>query len=380
MTGANGQTGGQESRRLTTPKPRQASHAAPALTFRAILAIARFMAGGMTAASACCLSNLANYAAQIQTLTDGSCKMSNELVVSQNAIMPIMSIVDAVNRYNAVIEFTKKVMKNGKDYGVIPGTGDKPTLLKPGAEKLCSLFGFAPDPILEDKIVDFNNGLFYFQYRCRLYRNGELVATGLGSANSKETKYRYRWQNATEKPDKATADKLKAEGLGRWRKFGNDWIWQERIENTEPFDLINTLDKMAQKRALIAATLIAANASEFFTQDIEDMGYIEGDFVEVTEEEPETTTEITTEEKPKANGRKTTTKKADGEADIYQALVDAKISDSVFAAKSLLQNHCKTGYDTIEKAVSWGKRYREAKESGDLTTVEAADIANGVTK
>jgi hypothetical protein len=33
---------------------------------------------------------------------------------------------------------------------------------------------------------------------------------------------------------------------------------------------VNTIQKMAQKRALIAATLLAVNGSEFFTQDIED--------------------------------------------------------------------------------------------------------------
>jgi hypothetical protein len=33
---------------------------------------------------------------------------------------------------------------------------------------------------------------------------------------------------------------------------------------------VNTIQKMAQKRALIAATLLAVNASEFFTQDLEE--------------------------------------------------------------------------------------------------------------
>jgi hypothetical protein len=31
--------------------------------------------------------------------------------------------------------------------------------------------------------------------------------------------------------------------------------------------VVNTIQKMAQKRALVAATLLAVNASEFFTQD-----------------------------------------------------------------------------------------------------------------
>jgi hypothetical protein len=36
-------------------------------------------------------------------------------------------------------------------------------------------------------------------------------------------------------------------------------------------NLVNTIQKMAQKRALVAATLIATSASEFFTQDVEDV-------------------------------------------------------------------------------------------------------------
>src|SRR5437899_9803510 len=38
------------------------------------------------------------------------------------------------------LEFIRQVMRNemreGQDYGKIPGTGDKPTLLQPGAQKL----------------------------------------------------------------------------------------------------------------------------------------------------------------------------------------------------------------------------------------------------
>jgi hypothetical protein len=56
--------------------------------------------------------------------------------------------------------------------------------------------------------------------------------------------------------------------------------------NHNPQDIVNTIDKMAQKRALVAATVIAVNASEFFTQDVEDMdfGVIEGSFTETAPE------------------------------------------------------------------------------------------------
>jgi hypothetical protein len=43
-----------------------------------------------------------------------------------------------------------------------------------------------------------------------------------------------------------------------------------RIPNPDGADVVNTIQKMAQKRALVAATLIATSASEFFTQDVED--------------------------------------------------------------------------------------------------------------
>ncbi len=201
--------------------------------------------------------------------------MSDLALVEQN-YMPVLSIQAAVARYNAVVEFTQRVMKKDKDYGVIPGTGDKPTLLKPGAEKLCSLFGFAPQFELIASIEDFDKGLFYFKYRCSLFRDGRLMGTGIGSCNSREKKYRYR--NLTEKQasadDKARAVRVEEKS----GKYGKYKVWV--VENTEPFDLVNTLDKMAQKRALIAATLIAANASEFFTQDVEDMDFIDADFHE----------------------------------------------------------------------------------------------------
>jgi hypothetical protein len=60
--------------------------------------------------------------------------------IEHEVFMPALSITQAVERFNAVVEFVRTVMREGVDYGVIPGT-DKHTLLKPGAEKLCTLFG-----------------------------------------------------------------------------------------------------------------------------------------------------------------------------------------------------------------------------------------------
>ena len=264
----------------------------------------------------------------------------SDLVVStqQAGLMPALTIANAVDKYNALVEFTQAIMKPGKDFGIIPGTGNKPTLLKPGAEKLCSLFGLVPEFEIVSDIVDFDNGLFYFHYKCILSRDGLPAGEGEGSCNSKEKKYRYRNIPEWKATDEEKANALRIET--RKSKAGKEYKMVV-IENAEPFDLINTLQKMAQKRALVAATLIAANASEFFTQDIEDMAIIEGHFVEDTYPEP--ITEPKPDDKQKSNGN------------IYDEVVEAKLSENVHAAKNSLQNHCKTGYDTPEKAIAWMK-------------------------
>lgn len=207
--------------------------------------------------------------------------MGKELAVQEGTTS--LALQEAKRRYNLILEYTRSMMVEGKDYGVIPGT-DKPTLLKPGAEKLTSLFELVPDFIIIDKILDFAGGLFYFQYQCSLTHKGELVASGIGSCNSKEKKYRYRYI-----PEWKATDDEKSSAIRKEKKTSrnNKEYTMLVIENTEPFELVNTIDKMAQKRALIAATLIAANASEFFTQDIEDLQIIEGEYIE-TMPEPET--------------------------------------------------------------------------------------------
>ncbi len=249
----------------------------------------------------------------------------NQLVIrNSSALMPAMGIQDAIARYNAVVDFTKQVMKADKDYGVIPGAGNKPTLLKPGAEKLCSLFGLAPKFSPLDHTVDFEKGLFYLQYECNLYRDGVMVGSGIGSCNSMEKKYRYRQgERVCPSCGKPTIIKGKQEYGGGFicfakkggcgAKFGDNdpaIVKQDigQVENPDRADLLNTIDKMAQKRALVAAILITTNASEFFTQDIEDMTFIEGQFIDVTPSPVQATTrsaEIITElgftEQPPAN-------------------------------------------------------------------------------
>lgn len=127
-----------------------------------------------------------------------------------------------------------KIMRKGVDYDTIPGT-PKPTLLKPGAERLLQFFGLGHRVECAHKIEDWDNGFFYYVYRATIIKQYPthtiVVAECEGSANSKEKRYR----------------------------------------NQDVFSIVNTLQKMAIKRALVGATLQATGTSGFFTQDLDDM-------------------------------------------------------------------------------------------------------------
>lgn len=241
--------------------------------------------------------------------------MTSEIVVfDPGAIVSL-----ARDMQTAVITIRKNVLVEGEDYGAIVGDG-KPTLLKPGAEKLASAFMLSSDLRIESIVENWETGLFYYRYRCILTHRetGQVWGSGIGSCSTQEEKYGYRWVsedrvpahldktalptrkgaitefefaiNAAKTPD---VDPKYGKPAEYWQAFkdamdngtaikgerktakGMSVTWsiggtEYRIPNINVFDTVNTVDKMAQKRALVAAVLVATNASAFFTQDIED--------------------------------------------------------------------------------------------------------------
>lgn len=206
--------------------------------------------------------------------------MSEIIKVNQNETLAITR-----EHYEIMTAFVKEQMKENVDFGVIPGTNSKPTLLKPGAEKLCRLLSLNPTFSLINSIIDFDKPVFYYHYQCSLYHKTQLVGQGDGSCNSKEKKYRYRKAELTcptcgqstiikSKYDPGYLCYKKKGGCGaKFRDDDEQIINQDvgLIENPDIFDQVNTIQKMAEKRALIAAVLCTVGASEFFTQDLEDM-------------------------------------------------------------------------------------------------------------
>lgn len=124
-----------------------------------------------------------------------------------------------------------KYLKAGRDYDRLPNTS-KPTLFKSGAEILCGFFGFRTSAQIINRVIDVEKTFVMYESQVTVYgKDDKIVAEGIGSCNSKERKY-LRGDFATQ---------------------------------------LNTILKMAKKRAYVDAILTACHASKVFTQDVEDI-------------------------------------------------------------------------------------------------------------
>ena len=199
--------------------------------------------------------------------------------------------IQAINRFQAIVH--QNLVEN-QDYGIIPGT-QKPTLLKPGAEKIAKLLGLADQYEIEDRQEDWSKPFFRYLIRCKLIHvaTQSLISEGLGECNSMESKYRYRWIGEKDLP--LGTDKSKLVTQERRSKTGGHWTVY-RLDNEDIFSQVNTILKMAKKRALVDAALSAGRLSNVFTQDIEDIPSIAQDIE--TEVVKTTKTKTPTEPEP----------------------------------------------------------------------------------
>jgi hypothetical protein len=152
---------------------------------------------------------------------------NNLAIIDTVEIQQVQATMNKITQFQQVIQ---KTLHQGHDFGIIPGT-DKPTLLKPGAEKILMMMGLQSEFEIVDSTRDFEKGFFQYQVRCKLLRGDMLITEGLGSCNTRERKY------------------LKM----------------------DPYTMDNTVLKMAKKRALVDAALLVASLSDVFTQDLEDI-------------------------------------------------------------------------------------------------------------
>lgn len=178
---------------------------------------------------------------------------NNALTVTNNALTE----QEFQTSYKDLALFVKNQLKEAKpltygglsggDYGIIPGTNKK-SLLKPGAEKLLKLFGFSAKTTLIKEIENFDQNFVFYKYRCEIIhiKSGAYVADAIRSCNNREKKHMKK----------------------------------------NVYDVANTVDSIAQKRALIAATVQATMATEIFDADVSENDEISPDKSVSKKEDP----------------------------------------------------------------------------------------------
>jgi len=190
---------------------------------------------------------------------------SSDIDIPDPAPQMIEKALQKIKQCQAIVQ---KQLIAGVDYGTIPGTAGKSTLFKPGAEKLLRIYGLIDTYEFIERIEDWDKGIFYCLVKCILkdFKTGKTVTEGIGSCNSKENKYRWRWVTEKEIPQDVDKNALPKKTING--QYGNYILY--RLENDDIFSQVNTIQKMAKKRALMDAVLSACRLSSIFTQDIDD--------------------------------------------------------------------------------------------------------------
>ena len=158
--------------------------------------------------------------------------MDNEVIVYGNSAQLISDVQDEAitNTFGKLARFSESIkdgLTDGVDYGLIPGT-QTACLFLPGADKIKIAMGLTVDYEERSCVENWEEkGFFMYRFKAKIYHNGQLIATGMGAANTKEGKY----------------------------------------ERQNPFTLQETVLLIAKKRAYISGIREASGLSSIFTQD-----------------------------------------------------------------------------------------------------------------
>lgn len=200
-------------------------------------------------------------------------------------VTPPVTAGELKERLAVIEEAMETTMKEGVDYGKVPGT-DKPALFKSGSEKLSVLFKLDVQPRSskhygpgDHLTVETAATVYDIATGCR-------IGFGEGLCTTREKKYGKRQASRTcPACGEAAIIKGKEEYGGGWicfykkggcgAKYGDDdsAILDQsvgEIENPDLPDQWGTVLKMAEKRARVGAVLAVTGASAIFTQDLDE--------------------------------------------------------------------------------------------------------------
>lgn len=219
---------------------------------------------------------------------------AHEAMVTRAEVTP----AEVKEQRDKIMEVMRTVMVRDQHYGVIPGV-NKPTLFKPGAEILAVTFRLAPHYKSERIFHDDGHLTVISNVTLVHIPSGLTIAEGEGLCTSREKKYAFRgsgrvcptcgktgtikkskfpprehdYPGASSTDDPGWYCHGKAGGCGANFAAVDTSITSQSEEpapNPDLADTFNTVLKMSNKRALIAAILNGTAASDIFTQDMED--------------------------------------------------------------------------------------------------------------
>lgn len=185
------------------------------------------------------------------------------VAVKESRALTVGEIKDQVSTIQRVLS---EVMIKGTHYDVVPGCGEKQVLLKPGAEKILTVFHIGT----EINVEDLGDG-FDIRYRviCRGFYipTGATIGYGIGECSTSEKK--YKWREAVCQAEYDATPETRRNKL--WKKdYKTGKITEVLQVRQNPADIANTVLKMAKKRAMVDLCLTATACSDMFVQDIEE--------------------------------------------------------------------------------------------------------------
>ena len=228
--------------------------------------------------------------------------MPTEVIPAPPEYIGIAKLRAAMEELKTIRTFVLEELREGVDFGVIPGTGQGPTrpgekaperkvLFQPGAQKVAMLFGSYP----EHSVVATELPGGHVEYLCTTRiisrATGLTIGSGIGSATTMEKKYRWRGGGRTCPACGKGGTILKSKQANRdgsppgWYCFakiggcGAQYRAEDReicdqdikpVENPDIADLRNTVLKIGTKRSFVNSAMALGCLSDLFTQDIED--------------------------------------------------------------------------------------------------------------
>lgn len=190
-------------------------------------------------------------------MTDTASQIQNAITITGE-----VSIEEMGKYQQNLLKFIGQTMREGEDFGLIPGTSKK-SLWQPGADKLCKLLGLAPKNILTKEVENFETGFLYYRYKCEVYHinSNKFVGDAERSCNSMEESF---YLESVYEPNATPEQKQKA--VKRFQPRGKNYFLLKVPKSTnELLAQQNNVMSRAQKRAYVAAVRAAAMANEIFS-------------------------------------------------------------------------------------------------------------------